>query len=185
MVLSNASPKPLSDLDDTTADGAATPSETIAADLLDDDDPLHLGKPGSASSTPWPGSTFVIRCASSWRAVTLQDGLVVLTSASAAGGRGATHWECVESKGWLGFRSPVSGRFLGHNVKGWLCCVAERQQGWENFCVRARPDGGFVLLMTHYERLWRVGVREEQGVERLAKVGDGSADGMVWEFVKV
>jgi hypothetical protein len=48
-----------------------------------------------------------------------------------------------------------------------------------------RPGGGYVLLMTHFERLWHVGIREEHGVERLAKVGDGGSDGIVWEFVKL
>jgi len=181
MVLSNVDPKPISDLDDSTADGAATPSETVAADLLDEDDPFHVTK-SSTSSIPWPGSTFIIRSVSSWHVITLQDGQVVLAPPNS---RGSTHWECVDAKGWLGFRSPISGKFLGHDAKGRLCCAAERHQGWENFCVRARPDGGFVLLMTHYERLWHVGVKEEQGVERLAKVGDAGVDGIAWEFIKV
>jgi hypothetical protein len=48
-----------------------------------------------------------------------------------------------------------------------------------------RPEGGYVLLMTHWERLWHVGSEVEQGVEKLAKVGDGGSGGIVWEFVKV
>ena len=55
-----------------------------------------------------------------------------------------------------------------------------------------RPEGGCVLLMTHYERLWHVGIKEEEGlekkeegVEKLAKIGEGGADGIVWEFAKV
>jgi hypothetical protein len=39
--------------------------------------------------------------------------------------------------------------------------------------------------MTHFERLWHVGVKVEQGVQRLAKLGDGGNGGTVWEFVKV
>ena len=48
-----------------------------------------------------------------------------------------------------------------------------------------RPEGGCVLLMTHWERLWHVGIKVEQGVEKLAKIEEGASDGMVWEFVKV
>ena len=100
-------------------------------------------------------------------------------------GRGSIYWTCVETKGWLGFRNTVSGKFLGHDAKGKLCCSVERHQSWEYFCVRMRPEGGCVLLMTHYERLWHVGFKVEQGVEKLAKIGDGGSDGIVWEFTKV
>lgn len=51
--------------------------------------------------------------------------------------------------------------------------------------MRLRPEGGYVLLMTHFERLWHVGSKVERGVEMLAKMGDGGNDGIVWEFVKV
>ena len=50
-----------------------------------------------------------------------------------------------------------------------------------------RPEGGCILLMTHWDRLWHVGSKKtEQGVEKLAKIGEGGAvGGMGWEFVKV
>jgi hypothetical protein len=47
------------------------------------------------------------------------------------------------------------------------------------------PEGGYVLLMTHFERLWPLGVKVEQGVEILVKTGKEISDGIVWEFVKV
>lgn len=78
--------------------------------------------------------------------ITLLDGQIMLTQAD---GRGSIYWECVETKGWLGFRNIVSGGFLGHDIEGTLRCSAEQHQGWEYFCARARPEGGFVLLMTH------------------------------------
>jgi hypothetical protein len=56
---------------------------------------------------------------------------------------------------------------------------------WENFCARRRPEGDYVLLMTHFERLWHVRINLEQGAEKLVKIGDGGSDGIVWEFVKV
>ena len=74
---------------------------------------------------------------------------------------------------------------MGHDKQGRLCCTAEKHQGWENFCVRGKPEGGCVLLMQHWDRLWHVGIKAEQGVEMLAKIGDGSAGGMAFEFLKV
>ena len=48
-----------------------------------------------------------------------------------------------------------------------------------------RPEGGCFLLVTHYERLWHVDYKVEQGVRKLAKIKDGGSGGMAWEFVKV
>ena len=183
MVLNQVEPEPIlnTDTDDSTIYTATTPLETIAADLLDDHDSSGGAEPGS-SSVPWPGSTFIIRSVSSGHVLTLLDGQVVLTQ---PGGPGSVHWACVETKGWFGFRNPVSGKFLGHNRSGGLCCSADQHQEWEKLCVRARPDGGYVLLMTHRERLQHVGIKLEQGVEKLVKVEDGRSDGVVWEFAKV
>jgi hypothetical protein len=181
MFLNQVDPKPILNDDDSTIYTATTPPESVAADLLDDHDPFGGAEP-SSSLVPWPSSTFIIRCVSSGHVITLLDGQIELTQ---PGGRGSIHWACMETKGWLGFRNTVSGKFLGHDVKGRLCCSAERHQGWEYFCVRMRPEGGCVLLMTHYERLWHVGIKVEQGVEKLAKIGDGGSDGIVWEFAKV
>lgn len=30
-----------------------------------------------------------------------------------------------------------------------------------------------------------MGIKVEQGVEKLAKIGDGGSDGMAWEFIRV
>jgi hypothetical protein len=181
MVRNQIDPKPIPDRDDSTIYTTITPPETVAADLLDHHDPFGSAEP-SSSLVPWPGSTFIIRSVSSRNVITLLDGQIMLTQ---SGGRGSIHWACVETKGWLGFRNTVSGKMLGHDAKGRLCCSAERHQGWEYFCARMRPRGGCVLLMTHYERLWHVGVKWEPGVEKLAKIGDGASDGIVWEFAKI
>jgi hypothetical protein len=173
MKLNHIDPDP----DDSTV-GPSTPPETILAD-----DPLHdFDTSPTTSSVPWPGSTFILRDAFSGHVLTLLSGSLSL---SPPGSRGSIHWKCVETKGWLGFKNTVSGRFLGHDDKGKLRCSAGEQKGWENFCVRLRPEGGYVLLMQHWERLWHVGVRVERGVECLAKMGDGGNEGVVWEFVKV
>ena len=181
MVLNQVDPRRIPDLDNSTVYITTTPPETVAADFLDDHDPFGGAIP-SPSSVPWPGSTFIIRSVSSGQVITLLDGQIVLAP---PGGRGSIHWACVETKGWLGFQNPVSGKFLGHDKTGRLRCSVNWHQMWEYFCVRMRPEGGYVLLMTHFERLWHVGIKVEEGVEKLAKIGDGGSDGIVWEFVKV
>lgn len=175
MTITKAQPTAVLDSDDSTVYTAATPPETIA-DNLDRDIDL------STSSIPGPGSTFIIRSVSCGRVITLVDGRIVLTQ---PGGRGSIHWECMENKGWLGFQNPVSGKFLGHNPHGNLCCSADRHRGWERFHVRQRREGDYVLLMTHFEDLWPVGIKLGQGAEDLAKINRGASDGIVWEFIEV
>ncbi|KAI9748670.1 MAG: hypothetical protein M1835_001738 [Candelina submexicana] len=179
MVLNTIDPKPISDGDESTIDPTTTPPETIAADPLNDYDVFSSAKP-SFSLVPWPGSSFIIRSVESGHVITLLNGHVRLTQ---PGGHGCVRWECVETEGWLGFRNTVSGKYLGYDAKGRLRCSAEQHKKWEYFCARARPEGGCILLMTHWEKLWRVGIMVEQGVEKLAKI-EGS-DGMMWEFAKV
>ena len=181
MFVNQVDPKPIQKNDDDDSIYTVnTPPETVAADLLDDHDPLGGAEQGSYL-VPWPGSTFIIRSVPSGHVIALLDGQITLTQ---PGGPGSIHWACVETKGWLGFQNIVSGKFLGHDPKGRLRCSAERHLGWEYFCVRMRPEGGCVLLMTHFERLWHVGIEVERGVKKLAKIGDGGSGAMVWEFVK-
>lgn len=181
MVVNEVDLTPFLEGDDFTTYTATTPPETANTDPLDDHDPCSGAEP-SFSLVPWPGSTFIIRSVSSGHVITLLEGQIILTK---PGSHGSIYWACVETKGWLGFLNIVSGKYLGHDAKGRLCCSAERHQWWEYFCVRPRPEGGCVLLMTHHDRLWHVGIKEEQGVEKLAKIGDGGSDGLVWEFAKV
>ena len=166
------------DNDDSSTYAIRTPPKPVVVDLLDDHDPL--GGVGACDS--WPDSIYIIRSVVSGHVITLHDGQIALTP---PGGRGSIHWACVENKGWLGFRNIASGKFLGHDANGRLKCSAERHQGWENFYVRGRPEGGYVLLMQHWDRLWHVGIKVEHGVEKLAKIGDGGAGGIAWEFVRV
>jgi hypothetical protein len=182
MVLNYIPPQPISEPDhndDSTVWTANTPPATVMNDLPDAED--LFSSPKSRSSVPWPGSTFMIRHAATGHIITLHDGRIQLLP---LGSRGSIYWACVETKGWLGFKNTITGCFLGHNFHGNLVCVARKHLGWENFEARLRPEGGYVLLMTHFERLWHVGVRMDMGTQRLAKLGDGAADGEVWEFVK-
>ncbi|KAI9730606.1 MAG: hypothetical protein M1818_008088 [Claussenomyces sp. TS43310] len=165
---------------DSRVRGAATP-ESVAPDILDDHNPLGGAEP-SAASVPWPGSTFIIRSVSSGHIMTLRGGQIMLAQ---LGGRGRSSWECVRSKGWFGFRDPGSGRFLGRDDKGRLCCSAAWHEDWERFQFMATPEGGYEMLMTRGEELWPVGIMVEQGVEKLARVRDGIAAAILWEFFKV
>ncbi len=67
-------PKPIIDSDDSTVNNAMTPPESVAADFLEDQDPLDDTKL-SPSSVPWPGSTFIIRSVLSRHVLTLCDGI--------------------------------------------------------------------------------------------------------------
>jgi hypothetical protein len=173
MGMNVVNPSPDLDFDDSTAYTATTPPETIA-DNLDRDVSF------STSSAPEPGFTFIIRSVSCGRVITLLDGRIVLTQ---PGDCGSIHWVCVEIDGWLGFRNLVSGKFLGHDQNGRLCCSAERHRGWERFSVRPRRKGDYVLLMTNWDHLWPVGIKEEKGEEYLAKINKGGSDGLILEFI--
>jgi len=169
-----------SDHDSSTAYGGADTPPVTVADLLNE--PNILGKPRYNSSAPWPGSTFIIRSAESGRVLTLLDGQLILAS---PGTRGSIHWECIQTNGWIGFKNTVSGRFLGHDKVGRLRCISSAHEWWEYFCPRSTPDGGYVLMMTNYSKLWHVGSRVDDGKLVLAKISEKSEDAMIWEFTKV
>lgn len=175
MVMHEVKPIPVLNFDDSTAYVATTPPETIADNLDQDVD-------SSTSSVPGPGFTFIIRSVSCGRVIKLLNGQIVLTQPD---GYGSIHWACVETKGWLGFQNFASGKFLGHDIHGRLCCSAGRHRGWERFEVRQRREGDYVLLMTNYEDLWPVGFNVEQGGEYLAKINKGGSGGIIWEFIEV
>ncbi|TID24297.1 hypothetical protein E6O75_ATG02662 [Venturia nashicola] len=166
----------------------ATPSTSISASS-------SCARPtmtdNNTSSIPWPGDVYILRSKATGEVLTLNEGKTAMVK---PGGRDSIHWACVEKGGWLGFRNPVSGKFLGHDRGGYLICNADVQRGWERFCVRMKPDEGFVLYMTQYDDLWPVGLKEvpaevkkgekaRKGDMRLAKIEKGKP--MIWEFVKV
>ncbi|KAJ2896165.1 hypothetical protein MKZ38_005772 [Zalerion maritima] len=148
----------------------------------------------SISTPPSWGNTYILRLACTDKIVTVDDnGAVNLMSPQGSFSLyrhgllttdGSSHWECVESKGWLGFRNAESGRYLGHDHGGNLVNRAVDHKGWENFVSEHSADGGYILKMTHYERLWHLGVvGESEGEPRLAKMDYGIP--LVWEFIKV
>lgn len=104
-----------------------------------------------------------------------------------------TRWQCVQNGGWLGFRDPASHHFLGYDKNEDLCCDARNQSVWENFCVRQRPDEGYLLLMIHYDNwtkiawseLRPVGTTVEGGSGKLALVDEWQSDATAWRFIRV
>lgn len=130
MVMNQINRGPL-DPDDGTVYTGTTPPETIVDDLdaLSNADLSH-------PSAPWPGSTFVIRSASCGRFLTLFDGKIVLSHQD---DRSSMRWACSEREGWLGFRNPVSGKYIGYSGDGTLHCSAGRHKANACFAVRPMP----------------------------------------------
>jgi hypothetical protein len=168
-----------------------TPPESSSHRTETMDGPESINSATIASSVPWPGDLYILRSTTTGEVLTLLEGNVIM---SKPGGHGSIHWVCVEKGGWLGFRNPVSGKFLGHNQEGFLKCHADVQKGWERFCVRNKPTGGYVLYMREFENLWGVGLRDQavevkkgekakQPDQMLAKIEKGEP--MIWEFIKV
>ncbi|KKY14368.1 hypothetical protein UCDDS831_g08244 [Diplodia seriata] len=118
MDLIPAQPLGPDDDDDSTIHTALTPPSTSASIHL----ALHPTAQPHFSPTPHPGATVLIKAVLSNQVITLRGGRIILSPPDGS----ASLWECVESNGWLGFRSAVSGAFLGRNWNLDLCCSA----GW-------------------------------------------------------
>lgn len=180
---------PDADLDNSTIWTATTPPESVAEGLPDNEsqaeglrDDESQAEPARLSTpVPRPGHTFLIRSVSSGEVITLVNGQIVLAHPD---GR-ESHWVCEDVGGWFGFRNVVSGRFLGRNWDWDLCCSAPWGKEWEIFRAHQLPEGGTVLLMTHWWTERPVGIKRENGAERLAMIENWQADAAVWEFVEV
>ncbi|XP_014557167.1 hypothetical protein COCVIDRAFT_97711 [Bipolaris victoriae FI3] len=137
------------------------------------------------SSIPWPGRTFIIRSHDTGQVITFLDGEIILDK---PGGFGTFRWRCVERRGWLGFRDPVSARYMGYDSRGWIRCAVDKHNDWEYICVRKRPEGGYVLLVLVENKLLPMGVcsQETGGVVRQrVKIRDWNSEGIVWDFIEV
>ncbi|KAF7913611.1 uncharacterized protein EAF01_000017 [Botrytis porri] len=166
-----------------------TPPSTIIGDGNREDQGDQCSH--HSSSVPRPNYTYLIRASSSGRLLTLDSGRVIL--AKPGDNRGSSiHWKCTETNGWLHFQNAASGCFIGHNFWGNILCTVYWAKEWERFSVKPTPDGGYYLMMPHWSRLWKVGMRGDY----LAKLGEGeSGDSVntgegegqiiVWEFIEV
>ncbi|KAK0715860.1 hypothetical protein B0H67DRAFT_554297 [Lasiosphaeris hirsuta] len=176
----------------TDAESSPHPSSSPSpAPDPEEEEPLFWGYPSSVltrDAAPWPGSAFLILHVASGRALALVHGRPWLVAAAEATSASATlpgdtswHWGCVEgSGGWLGFRNLASGGYIGHNIKMEMVATAGSHAGWEGFCARRHPDGGYLLLHPHWWSLLQIGVGED-GCSIVATERGGA----LWEFVKV
>ncbi|KAL1608052.1 hypothetical protein SLS60_002991 [Paraconiothyrium brasiliense] len=135
------------------------------------------------SSIPQPGKIFIIRDRKSKLLLTLLNGTVHLHPAGTLGS--AYHWTCHERHGWLGFKNIAAGTYLGHGCGGVLQAIAPHHKGWEYFCTRDVPDGGYVLLMENWGKLWPVQMKPENGLQKLCKADAPVNHGLVLEFIAV
>ncbi|RYP33100.1 hypothetical protein DL767_004885 [Monosporascus sp. MG133] len=133
----------------------------------------------ATATVPWPGNTFAIRERATGRAITLIDGKLRLKDWDYAGDRGA-HWVCEGNDGWLGFRNPVSGTYIGHDDRGGFWAKATAHKQWEYFCATRHPAGGYLLLKRRGDALWKMDVATDG-----SKFYETAGEGTVWEFFKL
>ncbi|KAF1968112.1 hypothetical protein BU23DRAFT_370841, partial [Bimuria novae-zelandiae CBS 107.79] len=114
--------------------------------------------PTPTSSIPQPRKSFLIREVQSDRYLTLTSGTVGLHSGGERNPQ--SHWICHERHGWFGFENDGMGGYLGHDNWG-ILRTQPHHSDWENFSVRQMPDGGYVLLMTEWGKLWPVKIKRE------------------------
>jgi hypothetical protein len=129
-------------------------------------------------AVPWPGSTYIIVDRAGGRAITMIDGRLSLETDACA--TGSATWVCIENKGWFGFRNTASGKYMGHDGRKNIYAVKNHHQAWEFFIARPCPDGGYLLLTTHYDLLLKMRIGDD-GRSLVAREDGGS----VWEFIKV
>ncbi|QDS73865.1 hypothetical protein FKW77_006856 [Venturia effusa] len=160
-----------------------TPASTRSSD------PPNMTETSStstSSSVPWQGCTYIIRHSKTGEVLTLLDGQVILEK---PGGRGHIKWDCVDTGGWLGFKSPISGKYISQHRDGLICAV-DHHSWCEHFVARSNPEGGYLLLMRQGGKLFDffggdlrvLGLEVVDGKKKVAKVDEG---GIVWDFVKV
>lgn len=64
-----------------------------------------------------------------------------------------------------------------------LCCTAQCQGNWEQFCVSLRPSGKVVLLVRQNTWLRELDLKVSgAGLQRLAVVKE--AEHVAWEFIQ-
>jgi hypothetical protein len=137
------------------------------------------------TSIPWPGHTYIIRNRANGQVITFLNGEIILDK---PGGLGTFRWNCVEKRGWMGFKDPASALHLGYDDKSFLRCVMAHHQDWEYICPRMRPEGDFVLMVLVNGELLPLGAyteESENGVKLKVKIMGWLSDGVFWDFVEV
>ena len=129
-----------------------------------------------------PGSTFIIRSVSCGRVITLYDGQITLAELD---NPGSIFWFCVRSNGWFGFQNVASGKFLGCDETGRLCCIVKHHLECEFFTPAPTSEGRCILRMKQGGKLCPVGIKAGIAKDNLAKIEDTEYDGLVFEFRQI
>lgn len=158
---------------------ANTPTHTSFSEYFETPNP-----PRASDDIPWPGSTYIIRSYHKHHILTLSNDTLQLKEEVVDGVD--WQWKCVQKDGWLGFKNTATSTYLGHNNGGGFIATARSHQGWEQFCARRCPDGGYLLLNIHWWKLWKMDTGES-GTLKQTEMGEQAKceDGSLWEFVKL
>lgn len=141
----------------STTDGAPTPESTTAqSDGITSGAASTVGFNAYPDDVPCPGKTYKIQHRKTGRLITLEEGEVRLRRPEDTEAAGGWHWVCAERNGWLGFRSPVSATYMGHNKKGGIGAKQPHHKSHESFCVRRHPDEGYVILVQYIDELQQI-----------------------------
>lgn len=152
--------------------GSNTPTHTAVTEDFSFPSPL------SRDTVPYAGKTFMIRDRNHGGVITLKEGTLQLSpNIPRAGG---FHWKCIERNGWFGFRNCISGQFFGHDAKGKFHCKVPHHRAHEDFCTRAHPSGGHLLLMLHGDKFRQMKIGSD-GKELVEVDGEGTT----WDFIEV
>ncbi|RYP56255.1 hypothetical protein DL771_012042 [Monosporascus sp. 5C6A] len=127
-------------------------------------------------TVPWPGKSYIIRHKDSGLPITLTDGKVRLGHVNSEC-KCTARWICDERDGWLGFRNPVSGTYLGTATSSSKRAIEVVDQG--DICVRKNPDGGYILLVKQRDSLLKVDVNNRETLVASERRG------AVWVFSEV
>jgi hypothetical protein len=90
-----------------------------------------------------------------------------------------SHWTCFEKDGWLGFRNPVSGTYIGHDGGGKFWAKVSHHRNNEYFVAKKHPGCGYEILMLHDLQFRKMHVGEN---DCLVEAENGNT---LWEFVPV
>ncbi|KUI55495.1 hypothetical protein VP1G_10753 [Cytospora mali] len=157
-----------------------TPCSTTANSISETASTIDIGS--CSDAVPWPGKTYKIRHRASQRLIILEEGRLKLKHPGNIKAVGGWNWVCAEQNGWLGFRSPVSATYMGHDKRGNIWSTWQHHEIQESFCVRRHPAGGYIILVKHGDgrELWPIVANKEGEALIEKKNGDDQ-----WLFEEV
>ncbi|KAK6534374.1 hypothetical protein TWF281_005697 [Arthrobotrys megalospora] len=110
----------------------------------------------TGNDAPWPGYVYIISHGDSNKVLTYKDKKVIIADYE---GKSTQRWVCHSRDGWVGLANDPgeTTHFLGfdnpEDKEPKIGCAAVHLNVWEMFCVRKRPEEGFVILMRFKDTL--------------------------------